>query len=208
MKHFWTAFVILLLCAGAHVGIVKAQAEAVRARATVVAFEIPDRIGRYRQYGQDIDAGDHTRRVLETSSILMRNYVAPNGWPVQLTIVYAGTTRRSLHFPEVCLVGAGWEIMEQRAAPVGVAFEAKRLVLVNGARREAVLYWFKTGDKLTGNYFLNAYHWAKNQLMFGAPTSAMIKLTAPVQGGNSEMAFSILEDFAASFAPILLDRVR
>jgi EpsI family protein len=138
----------------------------------------------------------------------MRPYQSTQGWPVLLTVVYAGTTRRSLHFPEVCLVGQGWEIAGQETTPVGFSFTAKRLILAKGNRREAVLYWFKTGEEVTGNFFLNSWHWTKNQLLSGTSTSAMIKVSAPIGSQDPEKIFAILEDFALKFSPIMMEKIR
>ena len=168
---------------------------------------IPDRIGDYRQMGSDEEVDERTLQVLETSSVLIRNYVGDMGWPVQLTIVYAGATRRSLHFPEVCLVGAGWEIREQVPLQVGFLFSARKLVLVSGEEAQAVIYWFKTGEDLTGNFFLNALYWTRNQITMGTSTSAMIKLGTPVGSGGEEAAFTRLIDFATKFHPVLMQHV-
>jgi hypothetical protein len=87
-------------------------------------------------------------------------------------------------------------------------FDAKRLILVNGDIRQAVLYWFKTGDELTGNFYINAFHWAKTQLAFGSPTSTMVKVSAVLRPGESEeRAFRTLEDFALKFTPILQEQI-
>jgi len=197
----------LAVVGAAHLAILAGQARAARNAAPMESLQIPDRIVDYTQMGSDLKADERTQEVLATSSILMRTYAAPSGRPVSLTIVYAGTTRRSLHFPEVCLVGEGWEVHEQQMMPVGFLFSAKRLVLVRGEREEAVLYWFKTGDALTGNYFLNAYYWAKNQLLFKTPTSSMIRVSTPVLSDGVESAFAVLEDFATKFTPVLLEHV-
>lgn len=206
LKH-GVMVVLLALVAAAHLAILGAQARAAQRSNEMVTLDIPSRIGGYRQIGREHEVDERTQQVLGTSVILIRSYVSPQNRPMSLTIVYAGATRRSLHFPEVCLVGDGWEIQNQEMARVGMLFDAKRLVLVRADQREAVLYWFKTGDTLTGNYFKNAYYWAKNQLMFGAPTSSMIRLSTPIGRDGPESAFRALEDFAITFAPILLDRV-
>lgn len=207
MKHYIATLLILLLGAGAHWSISHAQDTASRNQAETVTLEIPDYIGGYSQQGPDEEVDERTKRILETSTVMIRNYASESGWPVQLTIVYAGTTRRSLHFPEICLVGAGWEIREQYLNPVGFDFWAKRLVLVKGKHQQAVVYWFKTGDNLTGNYFENAWEWAKNQVSFGTRTSAMIKLSAPIGSAGEEAAFAMLDDFAMKFVPILMENV-
>ena len=207
IKHYVAVGIFLALAAGINWTILTRQAEAGRVTVPETIAEIPARIADYEQRGADIEVDEHTKRVLETSSILIRNYTAPNGWPIELTIVYAGSTRRSLHFPEVCLVGAGWEIRSQESTTVGFDHTARRLVLVNNEHQQAVLYWFKTGDFLTGNFFLNAMYWAKNQITFGTPTSAMIKLTAPLVPGNEEAAFAMLEDFAMKLQPVIMRHV-
>jgi EpsI family protein len=103
----------------------------------------------------------------------------------------------------VCLVGAGWEVLKQDSAQVGIAFSAKRLLLVKGDAYQAVLYWFKTGDQVTGNFFLNALQWTKNQMTFDTPASSMIKLATPVGRDGEAAAFAALDDFAVKFAPIM-----
>ena len=75
-------------------------------------------------------------------------------------------------------------------------------------QRLAVIYWFKTGDMLTGNYFTNAWQWAKNQLSFGTATSAMVKVETPVGSQGEDAAFGLLEDFASKLTPVLLDNIR
>ena len=206
MKHYVATLILLALIALGHLGALRAQSHA--AVSGNVELKIPERIVDYARHGtQDVEVDDWTRTLLQTSAILIRNYRAPSGRPVQLTIVYAGSTRRSLHFPEVCLRGEGWEISEQRMMPVGLSFSAKRLLLVKGDRREAVLYWFKTGDSFTGSFFINTFHWAKNQVTFGSPTSAMVKLATPVMGNDVEGAFAQLQDFAAKLTPVLKENV-
>lgn len=208
MKHYVATTALLAAFGAMHWAILSAQAAPSSEEPLRELEAIPDRIAEYERVGTDVEVDEHTKRVLETSAILRRYYRSPSGWPVLLTVVYAGTTRRSLHFPEVCLVGEGWEIREQTSAPVGILFKAKRLVLVRGDQQEAVLYWFKTGDVFTGNYFVNALHWARNQLAFGAPTSAMVKLTTMIGGAGEQASFAVLEDFAGKLAPILQKHVR
>lgn len=206
-KHYFAVGVLLIGTLLVHSAILNRQAEAGSAAPPESIQNIPKRIADYTQMGEDIEIDEYTLQVLETSSVLMRNYIGDRHWPLSLTIVYAGATRRSLHFPEVCLVGQGWEIREQATQQVGFLFTAKRLVLVNGGNQKAVLYWFKTGDKLTGNFFMNALHWTTNQIAFSTPTSAMFKVETPIGPGGEEAAFALLEDFAIKFHPVLMEYV-
>ena len=209
MKHYVVIVVVLFLLAWAHTGLLRAQAAAAESGPELLSvLDIPAEIGGYRQIGEDFDVGEDVRELLQTSLILIRNYESPEGWPVQLTIVYAGTTRRSLHFPEVCLVGQGWEVREQASEMVGFSFRAKRLALTKNNEEQAILYWFKTGDELTGNFYLNSWTWVRNQMAFGTPTSSMIKVSSPIGDRPEEDVVRVLEDFATKLTPIMMSRVK
>ena len=190
-----------------HVAITHAHDIAALGSADPTLLNIPSTIGSYKQRGSDIDPGDRVRELLQTNAILTRIYVSQGGWPVELTIVHTGLTRGSLHFPEVCLVGQGWEVRDQFSAPVGFLFTGKRLVLVKGDSKQAVLYWFKTGDNLTGNYFLNTWYWILGKLTFKEPSSSMIRVGTVIGGQGEEVSFRVLEDFATQLAPILLEKI-
>ena len=207
-KHFAITLIILGITAWAHLSIQQAQAEAGLRRPPANALNIPETIGPYKRLGEDQPIDERVKEVLETSMIMQRTYMSPRGLPINLSIVYAGASRRSLHFPQVCLVGAGYEIREQETIPIGFDFDATRLILAKGHEQQAVIYWFKTSDNFTGNFFLNSFYWAKEQIVFGAPTSAMIKLSANINDSNQELVFSILEDFASKLGPVLLENVK
>lgn len=195
--------------AGAHWAINIKRDRAAIADARNPNLDLPPVIGSYYKVGEDIDPGDDVRRALETSSILMRYYVGGNGLPILTTIVYAGHKRRSLHFPEVCLVGQGWEVEQAYSAPVGIEFQGKRLVIFRGDEKQAVLYWLKTGELFTSSTFVNALFWAREQILFGTPTSSMIKLSMPIRPGQDEEdAFAVLDDFATRLGPILLENIQ
>ena len=200
-------FLLLAATAGAHRMIVNAQAHAQGAPEASIQ-SVPGRILGFSQVGEDLAVEPHVLRILETPHVLIRNYSSARGVPVQLTIVYTGATRKSLHFPEVCLTGQGWEIREQYSSPVGVQFIGKRLVLFKGDSEQAVLYWFKTGDTLTGSYLLNSLYWSRDQLLFRAPGSMMVKVNTPVGPAGSDVAFRTLDDFAIGLAPILLEQFK
>lgn len=207
MRHYLAVLAICTVAVGWTARIQHAKVQASHGRSARDTLDIPSVIGPYRQVGPDQEISESVRQVLQTSAILMRTYRSPNGWPIQLTIVYAGETRRSLHFPAVCLVGQGWEVLEQSTMPIGFAFSASKLLLAKGPVEEAMLYWFKSGDDLTGDFFVNSWHWARNQLTSGAETSAMVRVSCPVGTQDKERAFFILEDFAVKLTPLLMENI-
>lgn len=187
----------------AHLGIGLSHDKAAMHSSSVV-INLPENIGEYRQIGGDIDPGERTRELLQSSAILMRTYAAPSGRQVQLSVVQAVASRASLHFPEVCLVGQGWEISEQYIAPVGLTHTAKRLVIFSGDRQEAVLYWFRTGDRYTGSFFLNSWCYIWDSLRMKDPQTALIRVSTVIRK-DKQAAFHVLEDFAGYLGPMLLD---
>jgi len=205
--HAVVTLVLLGLTLACHLTILHAHNQVALGRPDPKLLDIPATVGPYTQAGPDVETSEHVKELLQTNAILTRRYVSPGGWPVELTIVHTGMTRGSLHFPEVCLVGQGYEIREQYSAPVGFLFKGKRLVLFKGDNKQAVLYWFKTGDSLSGDYFLNTWRWIWGKLTFKDPSSSMIRLCTVVGRQGEEASFRVLDDFAVQLVPILLDRI-
>lgn len=183
------------------------QADAALNRAPQELVNLRSEILEFQQIGEDIPASESVRQELETNAILQRNYASAYGGFVQLTIVYAGKTRRSLHFPEVCFTGQGWETRDKFSIPVGLSFVGQGLILQNGDSRQAVLYFFKTGDDLTGNYFANSVSWVRDTFLLRSPSSMLIRISTPVDEQNEDRAIRLLNDFASGLAPILLETI-
>ncbi len=205
MIRYVLTLALLLATAVAHLGIGSVQANAARNSSPPELFAIPADIMGYRQAGPDVPVNESINKELETNSILIRNYVAPSGAVVQLTIVFAENTRRSIHFPEVCFTGQGWETHGKAPVPVGVNFIGQGLTLQKGDAREAVVYWFKTGESFTSNYLVNSYYWARDKLLLRSPSTMLIRVGTSINNQGEEAAFQILADFASALTPILLE---
>jgi EpsI family protein len=205
MARYVITLLILLSTAVLHQVVMRIQTTAAETSSPGTALRVPSEIMNFHQARPDVPVDDSVRQQLETNTIIMRDYVSSSGMAVQLTIVYAENTRRSLHFPEVCLTGQGWEVSGESVMPVGVLFMGKGLILQKSEAREAVLYWFQTGTYCTGNYFLNSYYWAWNKLLLRNPSSMLVRLSTPVGKQGEEVAFQALNEFASALAPILLE---
>lgn len=203
MKPYITTLVILASAAVLHSGIAWNQAASANASEPPELLNIPAQILEFRQARPDTPVPESLRRELETNTILMRDYVSTNGTPVQLSIVHAGKSRRSLHFPEVCFAGQGWETASKSLVPVGVYFVGQGLIVQKGGTREAVLYWFRTGDHSTASYAMNTYYWSRDTLMMRSPSSQLIRVSTRIGEGGEERAFRVLGDFASALVPVL-----
>ncbi len=207
MTRYTVTVGLLLVTTVLHVLIRHAQADAVLNRAPQELLNLPSEILEFQQVGDDIPASESVREELQTNAILQRNYASAYGGFVQLTVVYAGETRRSLHFPEICFTGQGWETQEKTSVPVGLSFVGQGLILQNGESRQAVLYFFKTGDSLTGSYFANSASWVFETLLFRSPSSMLVRISTPIEAQGEERAFRLLNDFASGLAPVLVETI-
>lgn len=205
MTRYILTLMVLLATAVAHAVIGHLQANAARTSHSPDLMGLPADIMGYRQAGPDVPIDESINKELETNSILIRNYTSPAGAVVQLTIVFAQNTRRSIHFPEVCFTGQGWETHGKCPVPVGVNFIGQGLTLQKGDAREAVVYWFKTGGNLTNNYLVNSYYWARDTLLLRSPSTMLIRVGTPIENQDEQAAFKILADFAAALTPMLLE---
>ena len=208
MKSSVLVCAILGVTAAIHLGVLYERNQIAKQAPPEAILDIPATIGLFRQYGMDNPVEDKVRAILQTNAILSRTYLSPQGVPIDLTIVYSTKSRGSLHFPEVCLVGQGWEIREQTSQPVGILFEAKRIVIFKEKQQQAVLYWFKTGDHMTGNFFENSLEWIKGMISFSNPTTALIRLSTRISPQGDEASFETLNDFATQLTPVLLDHLK
>lgn len=70
---------------------------------------IPSVVGDFQGRVVPVDA--ETRDALVSAQVTAREYRAPSGMLVQLTMI-GGTDRSALHDPRSCLVGAGWQLTD------------------------------------------------------------------------------------------------
>lgn len=83
-----------------------------------------------------------------------------------VSIVLAGSQRRSIHRPEVCLTGQGWSLLEAKTVPVEIGqgrvlqvrdlLIEKPVTLRDGRQRKLrahYVYWFVGTDVTTASHF-------------------------------------------------------
>jgi hypothetical protein len=95
-----------------------------------------------------------------------RMYQAPDGLRIQNTVVLMGADRTSIHKPEFCLVGSGWQILKSEEVvipmlrPIRYNLPAMRMTSRQerqvAGKREVIegvyVFWFVSGDKLTARH--------------------------------------------------------
>lgn len=132
-----------------------------------VILKLPIWVGNYLGEDQDVTAAEKT--ILPDDTEFARaEYRSPRGDKINCQIVLSGGQKRSIHRPEICLPGQGWNVRGGRATPIempdGSTLRVMKLdlsrpiTLSNGESttlRSVFLYWFVGKDTTT------PYHWER-----------------------------------------------
>jgi EpsI family protein len=119
---------------------------------------IPDQFGEWKrvpdlfvQAGLTTDKNDEVDVMYDR--VLMRTYVNEKGDQVMLALAYATEQKQDIkiHRPEVCYVAQGYQLLDMKTNVLNpnqkTDIPARRLLLRNQSRAEAVTYWIRIGDE-------------------------------------------------------------
>jgi Protein of unknown function (DUF3485) len=133
-----------------------------------VILKLPGHVGPL--YGQeDKPSEEELRRLPSDTEFAKRTYVTATDKLderdiVRMTIVLAGSERRSIHRPEVCLPGQGWTIISGVTRPIEIAhgkvLQVRDLTIEGHAESNAAhrpirahyVYWFVGTDTTTPSH--------------------------------------------------------
>ncbi len=173
-------------------------------------LELPEHVGQWSAAEADVAAREDVFSVLKTKSIVMRNYRHPEGKEVQVLVVASDTDRQAFHPPEICMIGAGNEVLEHWQEPVDiVSRQAERLNLntfvrgTSGRPDTLVLYWYMAGERSTGSRTLQQLILLLNGARKTPTVGAMIRLTVPLALVSRDNALDWAKDFSRSLVPLM-----
>lgn len=194
-----------------------------------VVMELPVGIGLFLGNEEQPDKVEKELLPADTQLVKMR-YQTPSAPErrdvVNVTVVLAGSERRSIHRPEVCLDGQGWTLLKSQVIPVqmanGETLQVKDLLIErvwvgeDGSRRPLqahYVYWFVGEDVTTphneervmlsswDNIFRNINHrWAYPSVM-----AFVTENFAPEETGqrrrNSDETLRMIMDLIRDITP-------
>jgi EpsI family protein len=145
---------------------------------------LPQTIGPW--HGTDVAPfSDDVIAQLGVDDYVNRRYVGEAGVPVSVYVGYYASQRQgdTIHSPQNCLPGAGWQPIESGVQRVGgpdAAVDVNRYVIAKGANRQVVLYWYQGRGRIVANEYVN-----KALLMFDAArlrrtNGGLVRLITPV----------------------------
>ncbi len=118
---------LVLLLAGTTIGLCMAFPNAATDPATGMVMELPDRIPGCGTYEPPVS--DEEKKWLPGDTGIMKRMYYPltsrdgeeaRQRAILATLILSGTDRRSLHRPEVCLDGQGWEIWKREVETLAI----------------------------------------------------------------------------------------
>ena len=145
-----------------------------------------------------------------------RLYTAPDGFQISLNAVMMGTDRTSIHKPQYCLVGQGWNLGEARLEWLPVAkphpyslpvtkITASKTAMQDGRKVPLTglyVYWFVADGAVTANHLQRMWWMASHLLQHGELQRwAYVSCFAVCRPGEEAATYERMRRFIAAAAP-------
>lgn len=157
--------------------------------------------------GQDLRVSDNVFKILQTQSILVREYRNDTGDKVTLAVIYYPDNQISFHAPESCLGGIGYTITQEGVHTVEFsnspfeAIDVKWLNYQQSQTHEFIYYFYATHDYSTPHYLSFRWQMLINQLKHRRTNGALIRVSTPIQPNLSPEI--VLQEFLTKVFPFL-----
>ena len=155
---------------------------------------------------------DSVLKVLGLDDYLTRLYVRPDNAVADLYVGYWQSQRQgdTMHSPQNCLPGAGWEPVSQRELtfpdprnPAAPPVSVNRFMIQKGLERQLVLYWYQGRGRIVGNEYWSKIYLVLDAARHNRTDAAIVRIVVPVPGTTPE-AEAAAERTAIGFANELL----
>jgi EpsI family protein len=138
---------------------------------------------------EDSDLDASVKAVLGADDYLNRVYSDDRGATVGLYMAYYGSQTQgdSIHSPQHCLPGNGWQPEHHTRSIVRAAgreFPLNRYVVRRRGERQIVLYWFQGRGRIVASEYANKAFLLIDALREGRTDGALVRVVTPV--GASE----------------------
>jgi EpsI family protein len=136
-----------------------------------------------------------------------REYVNAAGIPVGLYVGYYASQRQgdTIHSPQNCLPGAGWQPVETGVADLRLgerSARVNRFLIQKGLDRQVVLYWYQGRGRVVANEYTNKALLMLEAARIHRSNGGLVRLIAPVTT-TADAAQTTVSAFATAFFPHL-----
>lgn len=178
--------------------------------ARVPLSSFPERLANWSS--NEIVQDKKTLEVLGPGDFMERVYQDPAGKlpAVDLFIAYFPSQRTgdTIHSPQHCLPGAGWNPEENvrvsLSVPGHAPFPANRYVIAKGDDRRLVLYWFWAHDRGVASEYWAKYYLVKDAIRMNRSDGSLVRLVTPLYPGETaEQAQRRIYPLTSAVVPLL-----
>jgi EpsI family protein len=183
---------VTLLCGAA--AVVRAnRPEQAPPRASFDQF--PAQIGQWS--GQSLPAMEaNILAILGVDDYVNRAYYRPDHAAAGLYIGYYKSQRQgdSIHSPQNCLPGAGWEplanglmtISTTAAAGMAADISVNRYVIQKGVDRQLVLYWYQSHGRVVASEYWSKFFLVRDAVRLNRTDAALVRVIVPMASGDDQ----------------------
>jgi EpsI family protein len=175
--------------------------------------EFPMSIGSWRAI-VDPPLDKEILDVLGVDDYLSRVYYKPNAAGAGLYMGYYASQRQgdTIHSPQNCLPGAGWEpvsegqLLLSNVDGAGRDVTINRYVIQKGLDRNVVLYWYHGRGRVVANEYWSRALLIRDALVTNRTNGSLVRVIVPVQrkdGGDLAPAETLAQEFVRAIFPSL-----
>jgi hypothetical protein len=174
---------------------------------------LPETVLNYKSARLEVSAVE-TNTLPKDTSFGKRIYQAPDGFGIQAAVVLMGSDRTSLHKPQFCFQGQGWDIDQIATLKTNVQIQQPQpydLPVVklmssreNGTIRGIYVYYYVADGEFYAGTSGAGHMWrtARDVLTTGTlPRWAYVSYFAYCPPGREEAAFERIKQFIAAATP-------
>ena len=117
----------------------------------------------------------------------------------------------SIHSPQNCLPGAGWEPTSNSFLTIPVnggtnSISVNRYVIQKGLDRQLVLYWYQSHGRAVASEYWSKYYLVKDAVTLNRTDAALVRVIVPI-APNADNAESRAESQAVDFVQTLFPQL-
>ncbi|NUP70752.1 MAG: EpsI family protein [Gemmatimonadaceae bacterium] len=159
---------------------------------------------------QDQRVSDEERKVAGMSDYVARLYMRDTTMAFSTYVGYYERQMqgKTIHSPRNCLPGAGWEILESRAATVTSStgpHVVNRYLLKNGLSHAVVYYWYQGRGRVVANEYTVKLNLLRDAALTGHTEEALVRIVLPVEASPAAQARA--DELGLRMASRLMDEV-
>ena len=151
--------------------------------------------------------------VLGVDDYVSRVYYRTDGAAVGLYMGYYGSQRQgdTIHSPQNCLPGAGWEAVSEGRMHIANAdghgrdITVNRYIVQKGLERQLVLYWYQSHGRVVASEYWSKLYLISDAIRTNRTDGSMVRVISPIAHGDDSGAAAerVAEDFARAIFPTL-----